>query len=508
MNALTRLSLLAACVLMAPAAHAASGSSGALSPANSAEMQSLLAGQIGKLPVRFSNHALPRCPVNAYDQLFLWNELALDTTAIDHTPVPPGETRVFGEQFGPARAARAMAIIHIAMYEAVNAVYQKYASYAGVHKVQGDLSLDTAIARSAHDTLVWLYPSQAPRLDALLAADIAIIKGSQSSLAAGNALGIAAASAIIALRTNDGSQIPDPRIGVDYFPKIGPGYWSADPVTNNQIALGAFWSQVKPFVLQSASQFRAPPPPALTSTAYTTAYLQTDALGGDPRNGTPTQRTARETLMGLYWSYDGTPALCAPPRLYNQLARTLAFQQGMSSVEDAARFLALINTALADAAISAWDGKYYYQFWRPVTAIRAAGSTGNPNTPPNPTWYPLGGAATNTHGPNFTPPFPAYPSGHAVFGGALFEILRHFWPDHRPFTFTSDEFNGRNYDIYGHLMPLHPLSYGSLTDAEYDNAESRVWIGVHWQFDADAGVHQGNQLADYVFANAFQAVPR
>jgi membrane-associated phospholipid phosphatase len=212
--------------------------------------------------------------------------------------------------------------------------------------------------------------------------------------------------------------------------------------------------------------------------------------------------------MGIYWTYDGMPAICAPARLYNQIARSLAFQQGLNSVEDAARYLAIINTSLADAAISGWDGKYYYEFWRPVTAIRNANLAGNPTIKPDPNWYPLGGQATNTHGPNFTPPFPSYPSGHAVFGGALFEMLRHFWPDHTPFTFISDEFNGHNYNDLGLRQKLHPLSYSTFKDAEWDNAESRIWIGVHWQFDADNGITEGNKVADWVYQNAFTPVAK
>ena len=476
----------------------------ALSAASSAEIQKLLSVQIGKLPVEFSNHSPPRVPSSPYDRLFMWNEIALDSTAIDHTPVQRSDgKRVFGEQIGPARSSRAMAIVNIAAFEAVNAIYHHYKTYTGLAPVTGDVSIDCAIARASHDAQVWLYPSQAPRLDALLAADLKTIHGSPQALAAGDALGRAAAQSIVALRTDDGSQIPEPQVGVNYFPKVGPGYWSIDPISKNTTALGAFWNQVKPFVISSASQFRPPPPPPLSSTQYRDAFLRTETLGGDPRNGTPTTRNARQTLMGVYWTYDGTPSLCAPPRLYNQIARTLALQEGMRNTDDAARYLALVNTAMADAGIAAWDGKWFYQFWRPVTAIRDAAADGNGATPPNPTWYPLGAQATNTHGPNFTPPFPAYPSGHATFGGALFGMMRHYWPDKTPFTFTSDEFNGKNRDIYGKIMPLHPLSYRTLSDAEYDNAESRIWIGVHWQFDADTGVKMGNAVAAYVFTHAF-----
>ena len=171
----------------------------------------------------------------------------------------------------------------------------------------------------------------------------------------------------------------------------------------------------------------------------TKAYEDVRLRGGDPAHGTSTKRTGPQTFMAKFWSYDGTPSLCAPPRLYNQIARTVALQQKMGDVVEIACLFALINVAIADAGISAWESQYTYQFWRPVTGIRAGDTDGNPSTFRDPNWHPLGAQATNTHGPNFTPPFPAYPSGHATFGGALFEILRKFWPDTTPFTFVPDE---------------------------------------------------------------------
>jgi membrane-associated phospholipid phosphatase len=477
-----------------------------LNAANSAELQQLLAAQAGKKAVHFSEHSLPSKPKTTYQRVFAWNEVALDTTAIDNTPVPPGGTYSYGQQIGPARSARAMAIVHIAMFEAANAVFQKYQSYAHVPPASGAVSVDCAIAQAAHDALLYLYPSQAARLDPILAADIATMSGTAAELGAGRALGRLAAESIIVMRSHDGAQVPEPQVGVNYFPKLGAGYWSPDPVSHLTVALGAFWTLVQPFVIASASQFRPPPPPALDSIAYTQAYKQVVALGGDPAHGTPTQRTSRETQQGIFWTYDGVPDICAPPRLYNQIARTLAFQEGLGNAEEAARYLAVINTAMADAALAAWDGKYFYQFWRPVTAIRYSGNQGNPALKPDPYFYPLGAQATNAHGPNFTPPFPAYPSGHAAIGGAVFEVLRSYWKDATPFTFVSDEFNGKNYSDTGQLMPLEPVHFSSISEADYNNAESRVWIGVHWQFDADAGRAVGRAVADWVLAHAFLPV--
>ncbi len=215
--------------------------------------------------------------------------------------------------------------------------------------------------------------------------------------------------------------------------------------------------------------------------------------------------------IGIYWAYDGTPSLCAPPRLYNQLAVQIADQMG-SNVVELARLLALVNTAMADAGIAIWESKYYYEFWRPVTGIREAevgtGPTGagdgNPATTGDPTFTPLGAPASNLAGPNFTPPFPAYPSGHAGFGGALFQTLRRFYgTDNITFTFVSDEFNGVTQDNTGHVRPLLPRSFSSLSAAEEENGQSRIYLGIHWAFDKTEGIAQGRRVADYVFKHAF-----
>ena len=496
--------------LAAPGASRAAGPP-TLAPEDSMELQKLLYLQEQQAAVSFTNHRPPRAPASAFDRLFMWNEIALDTTAIDHTPVQPGETRVFGEQYGPARASRAMAIIHIAMFEAVNAVTQRYQSYTNLAPVFGDVSPDYAIAQSAHDALVFLYPSQKDRLDAMLDADVARIARRAAGLAAGQALGVAAARSIIVLRAADGSQIPDPRAGGPFTLMGGVGHWSPDPVSKLSLYLGAFWGEVRPFALTSSNQYRPPPPPALTDPEYTAAFKQVEAKGGDPRFGTPTDRTAAETIEGIYWSYDGTPALCAPPRLYNQIARAIVLQHGLlqhglDRLPEAARMLAMINTAMADAAIAAWEAKWHYQFWRPVTAIRSPQQDGNAVVTPDPDWVPLGAQATNTRGPNFTPPFPAYVSGHAAIGGALFEIMRHYYPDATPFTFVSDEWNGLNKDINGYPRPLRPLYFVSFTEAERQNAESRVFLGVHWRFDSDQGILVGHHVADWVWDHAFQPV--
>lgn len=503
-NTLIATALLGMLALAGSAANAQSSLTGE----NAKEVERLLAVPAGNVVVRCSSMKPPRTPAGTLDRFLTWNEIALDTTAIDHTP-DKANPRCFGEQFGPPRTARAQAIVHIAMFDAENAISKKFVSYTGIPSVSGDVSMDRAIAQAAHDTLVALYPGQKGRLDELFDVDIVSIPGSKASIDAGTVLGKLAAAAILNLRENDGSQLPEPRVMATCAPgdvtcvpaNTAPGLWETDPISGLKVALGGNWPKVKPFVMTSADQFRPPPPPSLTSDAYKQAFNEVYRLGGDPLHGTNTSRTDRQTYIAKFWSYDGTPEICAPAREYNMVTRTIALQQKMLGVPNIARLFALVNTSLADAGIAAWESKYFYQYWRPITGIRNA----VPPLPADPAFYPLGAQDTNTAGPNFTPPFPSYTSGHATFGGALFEILRKFWPDATPFTFISSEWDGKNDVDVDTMMnrPFIPEHFKSLSEAEFDNAQSRVYMGVHWQFDADEGIKVGNNVGDYVFAHAF-----
>ena len=448
-------------------------------------------------------------PRPGLDPVRRWNEIALDASGLDHTPVAPGEPRVFGEQIGPGRASRAMAIVHIAMFDAINAIVGGYRGYTDVAAPPGPASLGAAIAEAAHDTLVALYPSQQAALDALLTEDLERIADANARRN-GIDLGRRAAAAILARRSADGSEHAEPRVGVEFLTADEPGSWRQDPVSEIPLALGAYWGKVAPFVLGSADELRVPPPPALGGGEYAAAYQEVTRLGGDGV-ATPTERTADQTHAALYWAYDGTPSLCAPPRLYNQIAVRIAGQMRSDLVE-VARLLALVNVAMADAGIAVWESKYHYSFWRPVTGIREAddgtGPTGagdgNPATAGDPTFVPLGAPASNLTGPSFTPPFPAYPSGHAANGGAVRQKLRHVDPTHDiTLSFVSDEFNGVTRDRDGTLRPLAPRSFASLSEAEEENGQSRVYLGIHWSFDKTAGIAQGRRVADAVFRTVF-----
>ena len=463
---------------------------------------------------RFNAVAHPRIaprnasPTDAEATLRYWNQVAINASGLDHTPVAEGDSRVFGEQFGPGRASRAMAIVHIAMFDAVNAIAHRYKSYTGIAAVKPDVAMNAAIAQAAHDTLASLYPSQKASFDAILEDDLQSMRPRGRPHDDGIALGSAAASAILQQRANDGSRGAEARIGVDYIPGVDPGDWRQDPISQSPLALGYHWGAVQPFVLQAGDQFRVPPPPPINSVEYANAYAEVKNIGGDGI-ATPTTRTAEQTEIGVYWAYDGTPSLCAPTRLYNQIAATIAAQM-QTNVVDLARLLALVNVAMADAATAVWESKYHYDFWRPVTGIResdpgpSGAGDGNAATVGDRIFTPLGAPASNLIGPNFTPPFPSYPSGHAGFGGALFQTLRNFYgTDAIAFTFVSDEFNGTTLDHNGNVRPLAARSFDSLSQAEEENGQSRIYLGIHWAFDKTAGIAQGRSVADYVFANAF-----
>ncbi|MFC5550765.1 vanadium-dependent haloperoxidase [Massilia aerilata] len=452
-----------------------------------------------ELPPRY---APPAGPAPAA-RLAYWNEVALRTIAVDHTPPFTGGATVVAEQLGPTRTSRLMAIVQLAVYDALNAIYRRYPGYSGDLPAFADSSPDAAIAQATHDILVAHYSRQRQRLDAWLAQDLARLPDGRRKLD-GVDIGRRAAAALLALRADDGVYYGEPVVGIDYHVSDAPGKWRPDPVSGIRIALGAYW-HIKPFVLPSTALFRPPPPPALTSDTYARAFNEVKAFGGDGIL-TPTRRTPDQTRIGIFWSYDGGAWIGTRPRLYNQIAVQLALQRSADPLE-LARVLALVNAAIADATIAAWEDKYRLNFWRPVTAIREAspgtGPTGlgdgNPTTRADPYWTPLGAQASNLTGPNFTPPFPAYPSGHAELGSAMFQILRRFYGDNVAFTFLSDELNGITRDNRGRVRPRAPRSYRTLAQAEEENGQSRIYLGIHWQFDKAQGIVTGRQVADYIF---------
>jgi hypothetical protein len=429
------------------------------------------------------------------DAVLAWNAVLLQANANDFDPAvvsPP-------DQKGPARTARAFAIVHAAIFEAVNSIDLSYTPYLGWVPASRGASIEAAVAQAAHDTLASLYPQQEDLFDAALAGSLQGIPPGRARQ--GIAVGKAAAANILASRANDGSQAT-----MTYTPVPAPGFHQLDPLHLNQGFLDPMWGQVVPFTMKSGAQFLAPgfvggDVPSrlafLNSTSYTEAFLEVQALGA--KNSAI--RTADQTEIGIFWSYDGSPQLGTPQRLYNQIVRIIAAQMGNTQVQNA-RLFALVNLAMGDAGICCWGSKYVYQLWRPIVGIRQAALTGNLGTPADPAWEPLGAQADNNSGTNFTPSFPSYTSGHATFGSSMFQVLRRYYgTDDIPFSIQSDEFNGVTQDANGQVRPPRTRSYLNLSQAEMENHDSRIYLGVHWRFDQDQGLAAGRKIGDQAIEN-------
>jgi hypothetical protein len=425
-----------------------------------------------------------------HDPVLAWNQVMLDANAIDSTLADPDNP-------GPTSTSRAFAIVSVAMYDAFNSISGRCEPY--LSEVPGYSQADprAAVGTAAYVTLNDLYPQQADRFDALYAECLAQIKpGDARDL--GVELGQIVAADILAVRTGDGSEAD-----MIYIPGVGPGFHQVDPINSDQGFHAPLWGYVDTFVIGDIEGFLSPPPPSLDSFEYALAYQEVMTLGGDNAD---TLRTAQQTETGIFWAYDGTPGLGKPPRLYNQIVRVIA-RDRRNSTADNARLFALVNLAMADAGIQAWYTKYTYEYWRPIVAIRAGEYDGNDLTIGDAEWKPLGAPFSNgpAGAPNFTPPFPAYTSGHATFGAAaLWTVARFYGTDRIHFKFMSDEFNGITRDQNGNVRPVVIRHYNLLSDAILENALSRIYLGIHWRFDAEQGIASGMEIADYVYENVLQ----
>ena len=458
-----------------------------------------------------------------------WHNVALDTVALDHTPLSEGAAPALN-QGGPTRTSRALAMVQIAVFDALNAIEEEYVSYTGIDDDDfEDASPHSAVAWAAFRTLKRLYPAQEDRLKAIRDEERARIRSftDRDEFRAGRDLGKEAFRAIRDARRGDRSRRAEPDFGEGGAVADGKttffgtrvnggtrsiGEWEPDPNTppdagEFNLALGAFWGQVTPFFMESGDQFRSPKPPLPSDDLYVEAYDEVTPLGGSPENVAPASTSTDETrFIGNFWGYDGVPLVGVPPRIYNQIAVNVAKKE-LDEPLELARLLALVNVVMADTAISIWDSKYFYNYWRPVTATRR--DDANPNTDTFPTWSPVGVSVINTSNPvRPTPPFPAYPSGHAGFGGSMFEVLREFFGDDQEFVFVSDEYNGEGFDPFtpDTPRPFVPVYFENFTDAQVQNGRSRVFNGVHWFYDDEVGQDQGVAVARYLLdeVDAFQ----
>jgi hypothetical protein len=442
----------------------------------------------------------------ARDVILEWNAVMLRSNANDHALNHP-------EEGGPVLTGRAFAIVSGAMYDAYNSIKHLGGAFMTTASAPKGANVDAAVAQAAHDTLLALFPSQKNLFDRSLKTTLLTVpNGAKENH--GRAVGRVVAAQILALRASDGTdQVMEP----GYVPSGLPGFHSADLLHPNQGYYASGAMNVSPFALNTLDDFAARSlddgTPAgreafMASPEYTAAYNEVKSLGGNGTT-TATQRTATQTVIGIYWGYDGRAGLGTPPRLYNQIVRTIAKQRHNTEAQNA-RLFALVNIAMSDAGLAAWNTKYDDAMWRPIMGVRSGEADGNPATNGDANWTPLGAPASNPRpgDTNFTPPFPAYTSGHATFGAAAFQILTRFYGrDNIKFSFVSDEFNGVTKDANGHTRPVVKRTFQSFTQAKIENAQSRIYLGIHWAFDRDEGIKQGDKVANYVFDHVLQVSP-
>jgi hypothetical protein len=432
----------------------------------------------------FLNGAAWNPKMTRVDPILEWNQIMLDANARDYEGQTP-------EQAGPTRASRAFAITQLAMYDAYVSVIQASDPYLPLVKVPANTNATVAASVAAYVSLHYLYPGQATRFEQAIHTSLQRYSYGVAEYN-GILLGKYMALRMLSDRRNDGSEVTE-----RYEPSDEIGTHDVDPLNPGQGFLDSNWGNVRPFALPNATRFAAPSLPSLGSREYAAAFEEVKTLGGDGVT-TPTTRTKEQTIIGIFWAYDGTPGLGVPPRLYNQIVRTIAIQK-QNEVSENARLFALVNMAMADAGIQAWADKYNAVFWRPIRGIRLGDQDGNFRTVGNAQWTPLGAPASNTRRRNFTPNFPAYISGHAIFGAASMGMIQNFYgTDSIAFSLISDEFNGRTTGSDGKVRPVISRSYKTLTQAIEENSQSRTYLGVHWRFDQTEGQRAGLSIAEFI----------
>jgi PAP2 superfamily len=392
----------------------------------------------------------------------------------------------------PCPIARASAMMHGAMYDAVNAIAKTHQPYLQSLPTPADgANKAAAAAYAGHRVLSQIYPTLQPFFNQELSNSLSQIQpnATATDIDNGRILGQAIADLMIASRANDGSTNNTP-----YNPGMNPGDWRP---TGSGDALTPNWFQVQPFTMMSGAQFRPSRPAAyatkrdlLRSVEYAAQVNEVKFLGA----ANSKERTAKQTEIAFFWANDLDGTYKPPGHLFRMTQ--IVSQARNLPLEENARLFALVALALADAGIVAWDAKYAtdLDLWRPETAIRLASTDGNLITTEDPTWEPL---SINAQGKRFTPPFPAYVSGHATFGATHAGIMRNFFgTDNLTFELDTDDPS----------VPGVKRTFNSFSSAALENGRSRVYLGVHFQWDADAGFVSGTKLADYVFAQALRPV--
>ena len=380
-----------------------------------------------------------------------WNRTLL---AIVRTP---------GAQPVTVHSTRNFAILHAAIYDAVNIIEPKFSPYfVRLPDVPRSASKIAAADKAAHDVLVSLYPAFQASLDTELEQDLALLPDNERK-AQGIVVGRAVASQLLAARSADGANVTPP----PYVPGTQPGDYQLTP-PNFAPADFTQWPQVTPFALQQPDEFRPGPPPALTSAVYTRVFNEVKSLGFI----TSTTRTAEQTEIGKFWNGNIQD-------FWNEIAQTAALDRHLN-LEQSARLFALLNISLADTTIAFFEAKYTYNFRRPVTAVQLAGTDGNPHTEPNPTWLPLS---------TKTAPDPSYPGAHSAISKAGATVLSFYFGDQFTFDVSSESLAG---------VTRH---FTSFSGAAEEAGLSRIYAGQHFRTDHIAGKGIGEQVAQSVDEN-------
>jgi len=369
----------------------------------------------------------------------------------------------------PPRGLIRLAMVHVAIYDAVNAIEgYPFNRYAVTPNVVTPASPEAATVAAAHDMLVALFPAQQADLDMKYAASLALIPDGPAKTN-GISVGQQAAAGILLFRANDGRDAIVP-----YVPGSGPGVWIPTP-PGFLAAQAPEVAYVQPFTLNSPSQFRADEPPELSSHTYTRDYNEVKSLGA----ATGSTRTPEQTDLARFVSDQ-------PMLQWNRAWRSISVSQGLNLLDNA-RFFALLATASSDALIACWDSKFFYNFWRPVTAIRAGDTDGNPHTVPDPTWI----------GVVVTPNHPEYPAAHGVFSGASCETLRYFFgTDH--FNFSMDSL------VPGLTEPVR--NYTRFSQVLEDILDARVYGGMHFRNSTEEGAKIGKKVSHFATKHFFRPV--
>jgi hypothetical protein len=396
--------------------------------------------------------------------LFVWNDAA--TVAVTRAGAGPNGP------LPPMPESYIYAQVNVAMHDALNSIAPRYKTYALLNTIDKTANPDAAVAKAAHDVIIALLPPETAFADSLYQANLATIADGTAKTN-GITIGTAAAAAMAAKRANDGYATAQTPFTQGTLP--GQYRFTApfDGPPFNGFAAVPAWGKITPFGVASSSQFRPVAPYAVNSPEYTADYNEVKGLGA----GVNSTRTAEQTQIGLFWLENS-------PLGWNRIARALISEKKMDGV-DAAHLLGVLHMALADANISSLEAKYYYKFWRPVTAVQLGDSDGNAST--------TGNASFSILAPP-TPPIPDYPSNHAVNGGAAAEVLTDFFGSNVSFTATSSS------------LPNVTRSFTSFTAAGHENALSRIYVGFHFRNAVEKGETQGHQVGDYVYKHVLGAL--